>query len=399
MDLPEDIRSALVETAGVYVGRAPTLDLPKNLRRLKGFRPKALARHGDELLALFEDEAQRGLIAQALDDDLLRLSKRSERITRVALARADGWVESLIAMSEVASEAAPQPTNDLASELERERGKVKEARAEARKARNVARAEIEAHRLRTRELERELAAAGATYERERALRAAERVESEKNIEDMRRRARRLERDAAGAKSGREDARAEAKSLRKEVARLTRELDEARAAVRTPARSQKASRHLRPRPPESRAPLAVPKGLLAEARATLDLWLKEPGVSLLVDGYNVSKTEAAFGALSLEHQRTRLVDEIDRLARTRSIPVTVVFDGAIIGPGRARRARRTVEVAYSRPPETADDHLVALLDEAPNFPVVVVTDDRELQGRCMELGATIARVDQLLALIR
>lgn len=398
MDLPEDIRSALVEAAGAYLARAPALDLPKNLRRLKGFRPKALARHGDELLALFEDEAQRGLILQALDDDLLRLPKRTERITRVALGRADGWAESLAAMSEVTSEPVPRPAGDLASELERERRKVKEARTDARRAKSAARSEIESHRLRTQELERELAAVEAKYEVARSQRDAARLESERNLEDLRRRARKLERDADRAKAGRDEARSEAKSLRKEVARLTREADEARAAGAA-GKGRRVSRPVRAGPPEKRSPLPVPKGLFAEARETLDLWLKEPDVTLLIDGYNVSMTETGFGSLSLEHQRTRLIDEIDRLVRTRTVPATVVFDGAVIGPATARRARQAVRVVYSRPPESADDHLVALLDEVPNFPVIVVTDDRELQGRCMELGATIARAKQLLSLIR
>jgi predicted RNA-binding protein with PIN domain len=143
---------------------------------------------------------------------------------------------------------------------------------------------------------------------------------------------------------------------------------------------------------------VPKGLFAESPETLDAWLKEPNVLLLIDGYNVSKTESGFGSLRLEDQRTRLIDEIDRLARTRKVPATIVFDGAAIDPGTTRRARRTVKVAYSKPPEVADDHLVALLDELPRHPVIVVTDDRELQERCVARGATIARAEQLLSLI-
>jgi predicted RNA-binding protein with PIN domain len=139
--------------------------------------------------------------------------------------------------------------------------------------------------------------------------------------------------------------------------------------------------------------------MADSPGTLEAWLKEPYVSLLIDGYNVSKTEGGFGEISLEYQRNRLIDEIDRLARRMKVPSTIVFDGALIEPAAVRRTRRTVVVAYSKPPEIADDHLVALLEERSNHPVVVVTNDRELQEKSVALGATIARSEQLLALIR
>ena len=146
---------------------------------------------------------------------------------------------------------------------------------------------------------------------------------------------------------------------------------------------------RPKEPAVRKPLDVPNGLMAESREALEAWLKEPNVSLLIDGYNVSKTEGGFVDVSLEQQRNRLVDEIDRLARRMKVASTIVFDGALIEPAAVRRRRRTVVVAYSKPPEIADDHLVALLEEQPNHPVIVVTNDRELQDRSVALGATIA----------
>jgi predicted RNA-binding protein with PIN domain len=59
----------------------------------------------------------------------------------------------------------------------------------------------------------------------------------------------------------------------------------------------------------------------------------------------------------------------------------------------------VRIEYSRPDEIADDHLIAKLEELPASPVIVATNDRELQQRSAALGATIATSDQLLALIR
>lgn len=395
MVLPPDIRAALVDNLGAYMARAATLDLPKNLRRLKGFRPKALARHGDQLLELLEDETQRKLVLQALDDGELRPSVRNEKVLRIALVRTEGWETKLVDMSELSDEAATDTTRNVESQLERERRKVKDAREEARKAKAAARAELEKSSRKVEELERALNATRAELEQARAELEATATEKSRVGGALERRERRAQREVEKAKAASEESRSETKSLRKEIARLTRELADASVA----GQPRRAPSVAQPREPEARTPLKVPKGLLAESRETLDLWLKEPNVSLLIDGYNVSKTEGGFGDLSLEHQRNRLVDEIDRLARMRRVPSTIVFDGALIEPVSVRRKRRTVVVAYSRPPEIADDHLVALLEERPNHPVIVVTNDRELQAKSVALGATIARAEQLLALIR
>ena len=395
MALPPDIRSALVDTLGAYIGRAATLDLPKNLRRLKGFRPKALARHGDELLGLLEDETQRKLVLQALDDGELRPSKRHDRVLRIALERPEGWEAQLAALSELSDEVTTQTGRDVEEELERERRKVKDAREEARRAKAAARAEFAKTARKVEELERVLTSTRAQLEQARAELEAAATETSRVTGALERRERRAEREVEKAKAASDESRAETKSLRKEIARVTRELADASVGGR-PRRTPSVAQ---PKEPAIRTPLEVPKGLLAESRETLDLWLKEPHVSLLIDGYNVSKTEGGFGDLSLEHQRNRLVDEIDRLARMRRVPSTIVFDGALMEPASVRRKRRTVVVAYSRPPEVADDHLVALLEERPNHPVIVVTNDRELQAKSVALGATIARAEQLLSLIR
>jgi predicted RNA-binding protein with PIN domain len=396
MDVPPDIRAVLVEGLGAYVGRAASLDLPKKLRRLKGFRPKALARHGDELLELLEDETQRKLILQSLDDDSLPLPRRKASVLRVALERSDGWDAQLAAMSESSEERAGGGESGTERQLESERRKVREAREEARKAKVAARAELESNARKVDQLERAIAATTAELKQVRAELQAALTEAGRATGALERTERRARREIEKARSARDESRAEAKSLRKEVARLTREL----ASASVPDRAApKKSAARRPREPKVRRRLDVPKGLMADSPGTLEAWLKEPYVSLLIDGYNVSKTEGGFGEISLEYQRNRLIDEIDRLARRMKVPSTIVFDGALIEPAAVRRTRRTVVVAYSKPPEIADDHLVALLEERPNFPVIVVTNDRELQDKSVALGATIARAEQLLSLIR
>jgi predicted RNA-binding protein with PIN domain len=119
---------------------------------------------------------------------------------------------------------------------------------------------------------------------------------------------------------------------------------------------------------------------------------------VIDGYNVAKAEGGFGSLSLEEQRDQLVKAAGKLAHRVSGRTIVVFDGSKVAAGLARRSRSRVEVEYSRD-EIADDHIVARLEELPPDPVVLVTNDKELQQRARRLGATIATSDQLLALIR
>ena len=301
----------------------------------------------------------------------------------------------LAAMSSSSEEAQTETGGGLEKQLERERRKVKDAREEARKAKETARSVLESNAKKVEELERAIAATNAELKRVQAELQAAAAKAGKATSELERRERRAQREVEKARADRDESRAEVKSLRKEVARLTREL----ASTSPVDKPRQRKTVARPTEPTVRKPLDVPNGLMAESREALEAWLKEPNVSLLIDGYNVSKTEGGFVDISLEQQRNRLVDEIDRLARRMKVASTIVFDGALIEPAAVRRKRRTVVVAYSKPPEIADDHLVALLEEQPNHPVIVVTNDRELQDRSVALGATIARSEQLLSLIR
>ena len=121
--------------------------------------------------------------------------------------------------------------------------------------------------------------------------------------------------------------------------------------------------------------------------------------LVIDGYNVARAPGAFGELGLEQQRDRLVDRVSNLAVTRKLRPVIVFDGSDVDPGVRTAPRGPVKVQYSAPGEIADDHIVALVEKQPPVPVVVVTNDRELQARVARLGATIATWGQLLSLTR
>ena len=106
---------------------------------------------------------------------------------------------------------------------------------------------------------------------------------------------------------------------------------------------------------------------------------------LVDGYNVTKRDAATGGLSLLEQREALVARLrvrgrDLLGIGR---IVVVFDGEG-GPGLSSGGEVPVEIVYAHG-RTADDEIVRIAGVAADG-VVVVSSDRELAARVRGIAA-------------
>lgn len=391
------MKGSLLRGIGAYLKATPAQELPGNVRRFRTFTTRALTRHEETILNVLEDEGMRARIIEWLDVTKPSLPNTVAENLRTAAARSDGWREELIAAARQGrSDATPteKTQKDDSRALERERAKVRRAREAAKKVREesglaVASAEertARAERL-VQELQVRLAEAsehiGGT---EKAL-GDERARSERDLRRLRKR-----NDQVSAQN--RELRAELKELRKRLVLIEEKLSppkpRKRAAPRTP-------RKVVPRGP--REPLTVPKGLLEDAPETLERWLEHDEVRVVVDGYNVTLAESGFGGLELERQRDRLIEIVTGLARRKKITGTIVFDGNEVPPAAGRRPRGPVKIEYSRPDEIADDHIIALLESLPPYPVVLVTNDKELQERGSELGATVATSDQLLALIR
>jgi predicted RNA-binding protein with PIN domain len=285
--------------------------------------------------------------------------------------------------------------------LESERTRARSAREELKRARQRSRAQLEAAESRIADLAKEIAHLTEAVEdaREQARRAEAAAESAR--ERLDRELRKARRDVDKAHSARDELRAEARSARRSLSAATRELERMRRHVEElEQKREQPAVAPRGRPkPKKRRPLAVPKGRLPEDPQTLHEWLARARVHLLIDGYNAARAPGAFGDLDLEGQRDRLIEEVFRLTSRREVPTTIVFDGAEVAPGTRRRRRGPVVIEYSRASETADDHMVALLERMPSDPVIVVTNDRELQERAAVHGATIATSNQLVSLIR
>lgn len=407
---PEEAAGALMRALGRYLRDVSVLELPPAIRRFRGWRQAALRPHREQLLAALGTPEQRPRLIEWLDGGP-RMGAEERDVLRLWAERPkgwergkDGWERRLEDEDEVSVEepgragermTEGEEREDDGDELRRARERIKKARAQARRARAAERSAIEAAGKEIDELTEALSDMRARLERTEQQARAAAAEAERAAAARERELRRARRAEARARAERDRARAEAKAARSEP--LARERTTPAAPPRGRSQPRTASASPAVRPP--RRPLAVPPGLLGDDPKTLARWLDTPGVRLLVDGYNVSKSEAGFGRLQLEDQRRRTVDEVSRLARKHGVPATVVFDGSEVAPGTFRRRKPDVGIEYSRPPQSADDLLVERLAELPPDPVVVVTSDRGLQARAQPLGATIATSEQLLASIR
>jgi predicted RNA-binding protein with PIN domain len=131
-------------------------------------------------------------------------------------------------------------------------------------------------------------------------------------------------------------------------------------------------------------------------------VRQPGVLLIVDGYNTTLTDLDWASRPIAEQRQRLVDALRELAARTGVAVEVVFDGAegaepawSSGPGR-----HGVRVMFSAPDEDADDLILRRVAALPPArPVVVASSDRRVRDGAVSLGANVIGARQLMSLLR
>ncbi|HEV2757392.1 MAG TPA: NYN domain-containing protein [Actinomycetota bacterium] len=406
--LPESAIPLLVKGLGAYMRTAPVLDLPPEVRRLRNFHQKMLMSHAGEIVALLEDANVRTLVLQWLDDETQSLPKTQAQALRLAAERADGWEDALAALGGGGRrDGSPRKTDEAArlrDALRRETEKAAAAKDETRRVKESSRKALEEERATVKELRRELEAARRDAAASERAASDARAEAEAARSEAGKLERRVRKDVAAAKTVEQEAAAQLKGVRKELSSARRRIAELERAVESLEEKAK-QKPARPAPDSGdgssrpRRPLPVPPGLLADDPLTLAAWLDAPDVHLLVDGYNVTKSPQGFPDLDLPSQRERLIEQLEKLTLRKNVPTTVVFDGSDVGPGKSRLGKTRVRVEYSRPGEIADDHLMAKLRSLPPHPVVLVTNDRELQERAEDEGATIAVSPQLLELAR
>jgi hypothetical protein len=145
-------------------------------------------------------------------------------------------------------------------------------------------------------------------------------------------------------------------------------------------------------PTMSRPLVLPDELAADTTAAAR-WLLDGARVLLVDGYNASLSLRA--GQPLIEQRRWLVERLRPLAaRGRAVPV-IVFDGD--GQGSTQRDPSGVEIRFTASGTIADDEIVFAV-AATADPVLVITDDAELQQRVRAEGGNVLGTVHLLGAI-
>ena len=111
---------------------------------------------------------------------------------------------------------------------------------------------------------------------------------------------------------------------------------------------------------------------------------------LVDGYNVTRRDAATSALSLLGQREALEARLrvrgrDLLGNGR---IVLVFDGEG-GPGLSTGGDVPVEIVYAHQHSAADE--IVRIAAKSKIPVVIVSSDRDLARRASERASVTVEV--------
>jgi predicted RNA-binding protein with PIN domain len=399
--LSPEVEGRLARALGAYIRTAPVREVPARLKRWRSLRPQALTARSSEVVAALDDENLRSKVLEWLDGKH-SLPEKEASLLRVACERPEGWEKDIDGASSrpTRKKGAADDTSELRARVDRERARASSAREEARRVKEETRAVLQAEKKRSTDLARDLAE--AKRELEQARGAIKRLEADnaRTAEKSDREVRRERRSADKARAEIEGVKEQLRTARREVTDLARKLRDAERRLDNANRSgRKPSRSTEKPAPPKRKVLKAPPGLLDDAPETLRRWLDTPGVHLLIDGYNVTKAERGFGDAELAAQRDRLVQETARLVRKHGATATIVFDGSDVAPGTKRRHRQAVKIEYSKPDEIADDHLIARLAELPATPVIVVTNDRELQQRAAAARATVATSNQFLELLR
>lgn len=236
---------------------------------------------------------------------------------------------------------------------------AEEARATAERAKEMTEADLRRARTRIEELERKV--------------ASSRSENRAEREDSSVRARLLLDTLMDAASG----------LRRELALppLThRPADRVAAAI-----------------DEAVGDTGPASGPLITTAARLEQQLVAPGVHLILDGYNV--TRSVWESTSLETQRTRLLALLPAVAARTRAEVTVVFDAAGVSARPSVAAPRGVRVLFSPPEVIADDVIRDLVAAEPTGrPVLVVTADAAVLRDVRADGALTASPSAMLHLL-
>ncbi len=151
---------------------------------------------------------------------------------------------------------------------------------------------------------------------------------------------------------------------------------------------------------ARSPVRLPPGVFDHDPDAADHLVRARGMTLVVDGYNVSIS--SWPDRDLSDQRWRLVHALAELVSRFDITVRLFFDGVEEGgrlqPPAVARGRMAVE--FSPSDIEADEKIISLVDGLdPTRPVTVATNDGRVRTEVARRGANVISGEQLLAVLR
>ena len=316
------------------------------------------------------------------------------------LTRPDGWSAQVAELVGLQPSADDVGLDDVRKEMRR-RIAAEDSKARAEQERDAAVGALEAARR-----------SAAVAEDETARVRLDLAGLQRQYDELRNTERRR---SAGAKDGEDRVAAlesEVASLRMALAEVTEARDRALAARLnqrdSSAELERVQSLLRQAlavvngdaPGEQRPqrqPLAVPGRFTGDLEGAAEHLFRTERVVVLIDGYNVALH--AWSDVPIDQLRERLIVGVDNLVRRWGTRVQIVFDGSHVPGAHATRPRH-LHIEFSPPGVKADDVLVdkvAALDHTA--PVVVVTNDKELQRRVRRLGANTVASDTLQLLLR
>jgi predicted RNA-binding protein with PIN domain len=326
------------------------------------------------------------------------LERRARGDAQAARARARELAESVEAgrRADAARMTAEADAARVAEELRQERRarRAREERAEA---------DALAARRRAEGLEAQVHQANAAVEAERA-RTAREAQRARVLEDELQRARGALADAVSriehtpSHLSARDARALAEAAAASQ-RVSAQLESLRARVERGAASpvRPSSHAPTERPLDRRIRPNVPAGVVASSPKGIEAMLKTDDVTLVIDGYNVTKR--AWPDASAAEQRERLEVAVTQLHRRFACRVLCVFDGDGSG-ARVPIRRGGIRVLFSDAGEEADEVVVREVASLPKrLPVVVVSSDAWIREHAEAAGAVVVPAEALLRVLR
>lgn len=438
LELPDGLWGPLLRWVRRAVERVPRSELPTGLRPFAGWTPESLAAPRPRRAvaeALAGAPRLREALAEVLDAAALAAVDRAGARAAEELADAPA-VAGLVArgrwdeLAVVAAERAQRSASDRRSAAEERlpttraaaggsdtagdprEGEPARLRADLEQLRSERdadrrRADAAEERARRDTAARDELAAQLERERRRVAELEDAL-----VEERRRRDRRVARlhrrvEAAEARAQVDDRRA--RGVADDLERLAARLRSALEPPQQPAAEEWREQEEEPREERGNVvprsvpaalpgrPCRLPPGLSADSQAGVRALLQVGGLEVVADGYNVTMHPRGRPGVGLAEQRLWLVQLAGQVAARFRCRVTLVFDGTDV---RAPvRASRGVRVVFTEAPEIADERITLLIEGfGADTPVLVVSNDREVQADAANLSVDVVGVEAFLAAV-